>query len=293
MRLLTRGSPLGLRNQLARIRPDLDVSTLVYEGRPQPPAYAQMRHYAGEATAALSFAILAPMQIAQKLPVLLDDLTELAGDWQVLALLADIPEGSELMPSFRRSSFIVWARQTVFQLNWERKRSGIEAWDWRPWLPTDLPAMQSLHHRLVPGQFQAIEAVTRKRLQGLVLKDHQGRLLAYADLDQGPKGFWAQVFALPEMNDPLALNALGAALAENFDLLGRPIFLACRSYQPWLQELAAQCGMPAADDRALLVRFLSRYARDLAQQEAAEELAFGARVPVAQLSGEAKEPTHT
>ncbi len=286
LRLLTRGNPLGLRDLLARIRPDLDISTLVVEGGAPPPAFAQLRRYRTDSTAYINFALVSPMQIAQKMPVLLDQMAKIAGSWQALAILADLPADSELLPCMRRGNFLVWAEQIVFQFKAEEAKDNNKQWQWRFWHSEDLLSMQTLYRRLVPVQHQAIEPLTRKRMQGLLLHDPSGQLLAYADLDQGQKGIWVQLFALPELRDPQALLAIYEALNKNYELLGRPVYLACRSYQPWLAELARQAGFVELPEQVLLVRYLVRHARDEMYETIKEGAPVQARIGVAQLSHE-------
>ncbi len=95
-----------------------------------------------------------------------------------------------------------------------------------------------------------------------------------------------QLFALPELRDPQALLAIYEALNKNYELLGRPVYLACRSYQPWLADLARQAGFVELPEQVLLVRYLVRHARDEMYETIKEGVPVQARIGVAQLSHE-------
>jgi len=136
---------------------------------------------------------------------------------------------------------------------------------WRTWNANDMRAMISLYRGVVPGLFQPIEPLTRKAALGLVLYQPEGELIGYADLDYGPKGVWAQPVLSPEANDPQILSDLQKAIPN---LNNRPVFLAARSYQPWLASLAAQLPVETQGSQLLMVRYLVR------QSKAAEPQAF-------------------
>lgn len=192
---------------------------------------------------------LDPVEICR----LLEHLVKSAGDWKAWGVLADLPEDSPLFQGFRKAGFMIWARQNIYQLNLKDKYYNEAAPKWRLWTSNDINALNALYKEVVPGVVQCIEPVTRKAALGLVAFQPDGRLAAYADLEYGPKGVWAQVTTSPEVRAAGLLHSLPEAIPE---LFGRPIYLCVRSYQPWLGGALEEMGNFKTESQVLLVKHL-------------------------------------
>ena len=184
---------------------------------------------------------------------LLEHLITVSGSWGARYLLADLPQDSEYLPAFRQADFNIWSRQKILRFAAGRDHKAEKKYRWRPWANSDVKAMLNLHRAVVPKLFQTIEPQTHQAAIGMVLYDEHENLLGYADIAFGPMGIWVQPTLAPQTSDAQMLADL---MAEQPDGLHRPIYLSLRSYQPWLEALAAE--LPSADEaeRALLVRYL-------------------------------------
>lgn len=252
-RLLTRGSPLSLRNFLLRITPAMNRYGVLWNADGKFGGAAQMIQRVGEKYSQMTFLSTPPEAIPSGTVSGLEGLIRQAGVWGSHFLACELPAESDLLPVFRHVEFNIWAHQTIFRFRGATSSSPTLAYRWRLWNGSDIPAMVKLHRGLVPSLFQPIEPVTRKRMLGLVLYHADGHLLGYADLDYGSRGIWVLPFLLPEADDSQVLIDLVASLPA---ALGRPIFICARSYQPWLADMLRSPEFEARPEEVLLVRYL-------------------------------------
>jgi hypothetical protein len=218
-----------------------------------PRCYGQVLHQAGNAHGQLAYIAPTPHCEDDLVTALLEHLIQVSGRWGVRYLLADLPEETLLLPTFRRADFTVWSRQKLLSFTKFPENKLDKTFKWRPWTNNDIKAMVALHRSVVPKLFQTIEAPTRQAAIGKVLYDEAGGLLGYADVAYGPHGIWVQPVLAPQAHDPQILMDLLHGLG---DALHRPIYLSLRAYQPWLESMAAE--LPAVDMKKmeLLVRYL-------------------------------------
>ena len=237
----------------------------VCDNDPEHPCYAQVISRVDETQGQMTF--LGAYEDADQTDIacLLENLIANAGKWGTHYITGDLPTDSPHITGFKKAGFLTWANQTVFRFSPAVADNGSPKFSWRTWNANDMRAMTSLYRGIVPGLFQPIEPLTRKAALGLALYHAEGELLGYADLDSGPKGVWVQPVLSPEANDPQILSDLLKAIP---DLYNRPVFLAARSYQPWLASLAAQLPAEICGTQFLLVRYLVR------QLKVAEPQAF-------------------
>jgi hypothetical protein len=255
LRLLTRGEPFNLRNLIHSISPPIEQYIGYCDNDPQRPCYAQVISRVDETQGQLTFLGALPDTDQSNIACLLENLISNAGKWGTHYITCDLPVNSPHLPGFKKAGFLTWANQTVFQISPVRSESSKPQSAWRTWNANDMRAMTSLYRGVVPGLLQPIEPLTRKTALGMVLYHPEGELLGYADLDYGPKGVWLQPVLSPEANDPKILSGLIDAIP---DLYNRPVFLAARSYQPWLSSLAAQLPGEVQGSQLLMVRYLVR-----------------------------------
>jgi len=255
LRLVTRGEPFNLRNLVHSISPPLEQYIAYCDNDPERPCYAQVISRVDETQGQLTF-LGAPGDADQNdIACLLENLIANAGKWGTHYITGDLPTDSPHITGFKKAGFLTWANQTIFRLAPAATQNAKPEHLWRTWNANDMRAMTSLYRGVVPGLFQPIEPLTRKAALGLVLYHPEGELLGYADLDYGPKGVWVQPVLAPEANDPQILSDLQKAIPE---LYNRPVFLAARSYQPWLASLAAQLPGEIQGSQLLMVRYLVR-----------------------------------
>ena len=265
LRLVTRGEPFNLRNLMHSISPPVEQYIGYCDNDPERPCYAQVISRVDETQGQLTFLGALDDTDQTDIACLLENLIANAGKWGTHHITCDLPVNSPHFTGFKKAGFLTWANQTVFRLAPAVEEGGKPGFVWRTWNANDMRAMTSLYRGVVPGLFQPIEPLTRKAALGLVLYHAEGVLLAYADLDYGPKGVWVQPVLSPEANDPQILADLLKAIP---DLYNRPVFLATRSYQPWLASLAAQLPGEIQGSQLLMVRYLVR------QLKVAEPQAF-------------------
>ena len=258
LRLVTRGEPFNLRNLAHSISPPIEQYIAYCDNNQERPCYAQVISKVDETQAKLTFLGALADTDQSDIACLLENLIANAGKWGTHYITGDLPTDSPHLTGFKKAGFLTWANQTVFRLGPTTAQSEKPEYLWRTWNVNDTRAMTSLYRGVVPGLFQPIEPLTHKAALGLVLYHPEGELLGYADLDYGPKGVWVQPVLAPEANDPKILSDLQKAIPE---LYNRPVFLAARSYQPWLASLAAQLPGEIQGSQLLMVRYLVRQLR--------------------------------
>ena len=265
LRLVTRGEPFNLRNLMHSISPPIEQYIAYCDNDPENPCYAQVISRVDETQAQLTFLGARVDTDQSDIACLLENLIANAGKWGTHYITGDLPTDSPHIAGFKKAGFLTWANQSVFRLTSDALEGKKPEYLWRTWNATDMRAMSSLYRGVVPALFQPIEPLTRKVALGMALYHPKGELLGYADLDYGPKGVWVQPVLSPEANDSQILSDLLNAIPG---LYTRPVFLAVRSYQPWLASLAAQLPGDICGTQFLLVRYLVR------QVKTAEPQAF-------------------
>lgn len=255
LRLVTRGEPFSLRNLMHSISPPIEQYIGYCDNDPERPCYAQVISRLDETQGQLTFLGALEDTDQSDIACLLENLIANAGKWGTHYITCDLPTDSPHLTGFKKAGFLIWANQTVFRISPRSHESGKPDFLWRTWNANDMRAMTSLYRGVVPGLFQPIEPLTRKTALGLVLYNADDDLLGYADLDYGPKGIWLQPVLSPEANHPKILSDLHKAIPDRYN---RPVFLAARSYQPWLESLAGQISGEVQGTQFLMVRYLVR-----------------------------------
>ncbi|MEA4811589.1 MAG: hypothetical protein VB108_03345 [Anaerolineaceae bacterium] len=252
-RFYTRGFPLNPHNLLACFKPSSSVKTLVYESSGSLQGSIQIRMEQSNLWAQLTY-MLAEKGYDAVLSELLEESVRVCGSWGAQALLCDLPADSPFLDCFKKCGFTLWAKQRIYQMQPSASSAQSLQFAWRTWTSADIPAMEKLYRSLVPGLFQNLEQLSRKAKLGLILKDEQGKCMAFADYDEGPKGVWLQPFIMPQMDEPQLLWDMLAALKP----LGKlPVYLSARSYQPWVDSLAQNAQGCIVSEQFLLVKYLA------------------------------------
>jgi len=258
-RSLTRGSPLGMAANLSLLQPSRGFFTgVTSNGKNGMPLIGQVSYHLGGRSARLSF--IAPGSVCDSpdLPGLLEGLARHAGEWGAFHVLGELEEVCPAFESMRLAGFSVYAWQHVWRLP-----AGISNGGTNPWQPVrevDEWAVRSLFQNLVPPLAQSAEPLTIRRPGSLVYRQG-GEIMAYVEGVFGPRGIYLTPLIHPDIEDEVSLlKSLPAALGP---LLGRPVYLAVRSYQAWLENTLAGLEAQSSPRQALMVKHMTLAQRAL------------------------------
>lgn len=251
--MLTQGSLLRPAALIAQIHPSRGTYTSVSPAEDgNPPVFGQVNYQTGERSARVAYITPENASILSALPLVLEDLARQSGEWGAYHLLAEIDENSPAFEAFRRAGFSVFAWQRIWKLPESMKVDQPET----DWTPADLElesSIRSLFLALVPPLVLAAEPTSVHTFQGLVCAQ-KGEAVAYADLDFGPNGIYIKPLFHPNAVD---VNCLIQALVSTLPNESvRPVYLAVRSYQSWLENGLHELGAEAAPRQAVLVKHL-------------------------------------
>lgn len=203
------------------------------------------------------------------LTVLLEGLCKEAGGWGAKQVLAELAPESPLYPAVRQAGFRVFGKQRLYRFQAEETLPAADLGHWRIWNSEDIPAMRVLYQALVPPLIRPVEPLTRLEMLGLVFYDARGEMQAFADLVYGPIGIWVLPFVHPQCT--VDITAVLAQLVLDLpDRSRRPVYIAARSYQPWVENALDGLGLDKGPEEALLVKYLAY------RQPINADLAFGA-----------------
>jgi hypothetical protein len=267
---LTHGSPVGPIALLSRLNPIMGGYTGVYPGsNGSLPLIGHMQYAVGNRSAQLAFLMPEPGLAQPGLVNLLEHLAAQAGSWGAFHLLAEIEEDSCAMEGLRRSGFSVYAWQRIWKFAPPEQGSAAEArknsdavkdksFPWEPATSIDEISIRSLYQSLVPPLVQSAEPLTSRRLLGWVYRQ-QGEIMAYIEGVFGPHGIYLQPLIHPAVEN--VSQVLSCLLQRQPNLLGRPIYLAIRSYQAWLETVLRDLECQVGARQALMVKHLVLHQR--------------------------------
>ena len=233
--LLTRGSPLGLSSVFGMVNPRPSAYTgCIQQAHPTARLIGQVIFRPNERSARLSFLAPASQSTAPAVVDLLDGLAEKAGERGVFSLLAEMDQTSPALETFRRAGFVVYGWQRTWQIPVLEANSELSSPIWRPAREVDYLQIHSLFQSLVPPLSQTADPLPLRRLPGLVYYQDND-ILAYIEYHAGRSGILLLPFIHPEVkNVDILLKNVGTSLAP---VLNRPVFVAVRSYQAWLEPV--------------------------------------------------------
>ena len=233
-----------------------------------PKLLGQMVYTQGQRSARLSFIAPSDAGDSPGISDLLDGLTCQAGDWGAFNLLAEVEEHHPIFENLRRSNFFVYAWQRIWRFVLPIQAEKGVTNRWRTASPLDEIALRSLYQSLVPPLVQSAEPFIFRSHQGLVYRQddanhHQGEVLGYIEGRRGPRGVFLQPIIHPDVeNVQDLLRDLLQALPAFY--LGRPVYIAVRSYQSWLEAALEELHGQMAPRQALFVKHLASAQRVLA-----------------------------
>ncbi len=257
--VLTRGSPIGLTAALTRLHPSHGSFTGVVKSPGSgSPLIGQMLYRLGDRSARLSFLTPAAAAHTSLVTRLMEGIAHIAGEWGAFNLLAELDEQSEALTGLRRAGFAVYARQRVWRLPAGQPNGKQGSPSWRPVTPYDESAIRSLYQCLVPPLAQGAETFPLQNFKGFVYKQ-KDETLAFVEGIYGPRGIYLVPLVHPTVeNVPALLAELPHLLSP---VLKRPVYIAVRSYQSWLESALENTCTVIGPRQALLVKHLAHIQR--------------------------------
>lgn len=255
---LTQGSPLGIRAALARFSLAREVYTAIAQSdNGQPDLIGQIAYKLGTRSARLVFLTPASAVQSSLLPALLEKLVSQAGDWGAFHVLGEVDELSPAFEGLRRTGFSVYAWQRIWKLDPIPVNAEQTPPAWHPVSANDEIAVRSLFLNLVPPLVQSAEPLPNQRLRGLAYRQN-GEIMAYVEGIFGPQGLFLHPIVHPDLTE---YGPLVCSLMQSLPRLGRPVYLAVRSYQSWLEHALADLPAQSSPRHALLVKHLANLQR--------------------------------
>jgi hypothetical protein len=152
----------------------------------------------------------------------------------------------------RLSGFNVYGRQQVWRFV-DLPHNGEKNQLWRSFQQIDQHNLINLYHAVVPPLVQGSEAMDKRPVQGYVYY-MDSELLAFVEVTNGPKGIFLTPVMHPNIREPekLLKDLLRLMNSSN----GRPLYLAIRDYQSWLNSATESLGGTPGNRKIMLVKHL-------------------------------------
>ncbi len=273
VRYLTRGNPLGAIGVMAYMNPQRHLYAAVCQDD-SATLVGGIIHTNGDSFAKLLYLAPASQVDHPGTPELLERLAVEAGTWGAFHVVADLDEHSPAFVSLRQAGFSVYAWQRIWDISHlDGSKRGSR---WKRATSVNLPAIQSLHHQIVPPLLQAIEP-TPRRASGSFCGDGPG---CYVSVSSGLMGIVLSPLIHPETTEvPARLLSLIQHLPNRG---GRPVYLLMRSYETWLESVLSDLGAEPCERQAVLVKHLTRLVKEEQPVRAAQPATVG--VPASHVS---------
>lgn len=268
---LTHGSPIGPLAFLSRLNPTVGVYTCINPSSGDGAALiGQMQYVVGSRSAHILFLMPDESLNQSGTSELLDRLAVQAGEWGAFHLVAEVEENSCALEGLRGAGFTLYAWQRIWKYTPQADQpvdgSG-KAHDnnsprgsgrngeahWQRATSLDEVMIRNLYQSLVPPLVQSAEPLTSQRLLGWVYRQ-EGEILAYVEGIYGPQGIYLQPLIHPAVED--VSQVLASLLAQQRNPSRRPIYIAIRSYQAWLETVVRDLECEVAPRQALMVKHL-------------------------------------
>ncbi len=252
-RLLTRGNPLSAASFMAYVNPYRHVYTAV-SADDSATLLGGIIHTLDETYARLLYLAPASHLTHPSLPPLIEHLAAQAGEWGAFHVLAEVEETSNVFPALRMGGFSVYAWQRMWDIsNITEANSGS---DWTRVHSVNLPAIQGLHHQIVPPLLHPIEPAPRRAVGLMCTED----VKCYANVSSGIYGIVLTPLIHPDATD--VAEKLITLVSGLPDRRGRPVYVCVRSYQAWLEPVLEDLGAQAGARQAVMVKHLVRLIKD-------------------------------
>ncbi len=273
VRYLTRGNPLGAIGVMAYMNPQRHLYAAVCSDD-STTLVGGIIHTNGETFAKLLYLAPASQVDHPGTPELVENLAVEAGTWGAFHVVADLDERSPAFVPLRQAGFSVYAWQRVWNVSSLEPGKGTGRW--KRATAINLPAIQSLHHQIVPPLLQAIEPTPRKA-SGYFCGDGPG---CYVSVASGLMGIVLAPLIHPETRD-VAVRLL-SLIQQLPNRGGRPVYLLMRSYETWLEPVLSDLGAQPCARQAVLVKHLTRIVKEEQAVRATQRATVG--VPASHVS---------
>lgn len=260
--LITHGNPLGAVALLEHFNPERESFTGVSSTQDgEITLIGQIYRSQGERAARIAY--LSPVSACSTsaLPALIEEFTKQAGMWGAFHLLAEVNERSVVFGCLKRAGFSVYTWQNIWKLYHNKNNCHKEKY-WQPAVPADEISINSLFHGLVPPLVQRAQQLTNHYPQGFVYyQNHE--MLGYVEVINGSKGVYLLPLIHPKTEN---INQLITDLCVCIHSKSRrPVYLAVRSYQSWLENSLQEMDFEVSPRQAMMVRYLTNVQRALFQ----------------------------
>ena len=222
----------------------------------------------GERSAHLTFLVPGIPEPHPGLLLLVDELSQRAGEMGATNLLAEVKDSDPTLEVLRKGGFSIYGWETIWKLPRKADGDGTNLHYWEPMTPADEPAVRSLYQTLVPPLVQTSEPYSGPDIRRLIYRNN-GEMIAYVESDAGPRGIYLKPIIHPAAEAP---QELLLELVNLFRGLGKPVYLQMRSYQAWLTPFLENISADTTVHFALMVRHLAvqQFAPALAQRRMLE-----------------------
>ncbi len=212
-------------------------TSVVRPGGGKPPVFGQMHYTTGERLARMSFVVPTRALETPALNRVLDNLAWEAGNRGAFNLVAEVEENSPAFEVLRRAGYTVYGWQRVWEIRQPQNQIANSSMTWIPISDMDDLAVRLLYQSLVPPLVQGAEPLQGHLFTGSLYRQHD-EVVAYIEATFGPRGIFLQPVFHPAADGIVAL--LNAYLHGLQFQLGRPVYIAVRSYQAWLESAIEQ-----------------------------------------------------
>lgn len=245
------------------------------DGKEQEQVIVQLVYPANASCARFSF--LAPETALDSAAFhqMVEYLAERVGERGGHNLVAEVDEQASAYEALRRAGFAIYSRQRIWKLEETPAQTGNPS-PWRGVRQDDEPAVRNLYSALVPALVQQVDPPPWEHLRGLVYRQ-ESELLAFVELNYGPRGIKAQPFVHPDMEQ--VSTRLTEMIGRISNRRSRPVYLCVRSYQGWLEAPLEALGAQPGARQAVMVKRLTAAIKE------------PARAPLPALKGTTANPT--
>lgn len=252
-RALTRGNPLGAIGMLAYMNPQRHVYSAISDDKDGMLLGGVIQNN-GDTFARLLY--VAPVSRLDRpdLVELIEQLSVQAGTWGAFHVLAELDETSPAFTPLRRAGFTVYAGQRMWDVSMLAPQSGDSHWPRASSL--NLPAIQNLHHQIVPPLLQPIEPAPR-RANGFICSQGEP---CYASTTTGLNGVVVFPLIHPDATD--VADKLASLIQHLPNRGGRPVYVCVRTYQAWLEHVLEDLGAQAGPQQAIMVKHMTRLVKE-------------------------------
>jgi len=201
---------------------------------------------------------LAPQGLSGTLAMkeLIEGMCKQAGEFGTVCVRAEIEVGNEVFGSFKEQKFRLYDRMRIWYLPPQSGSHDKHTNHWSVTHDTDFIGIRHLVASLVPPIVQAAHPLVDKVLPDLVYwQDNE--IMGSMESMAGPGGIFLKPLLHPAIQEN-AGSVLYHGLQHYYPLMGRPVYVAVRSYQGWLESVLYKLQAEVVSLRSLMVRYLAQ-----------------------------------